>query len=85
VAKTLAWAVVLLVLAAFYYTYEIQGGQKRQEEASKRELLFSLLRTMPRASRSNGSKKRCGLRSAMGIGISRNRWQHAAMTKNTVN
>ena len=38
--KTLVWAVVLLVLAAFYYTYEIQGGQKRQEEASKRELLF---------------------------------------------
>jgi len=38
--KTLVWAVVLLVLAAFYYAYEIQGGQKRQEEASKRELLF---------------------------------------------
>jgi hypothetical protein len=38
--KTLVWAAVLLVLAAFYYTYEIQGGQKRQEEASKRELLF---------------------------------------------
>jgi hypothetical protein len=38
--KTLVWAVVLLALAAFYYLYEIQGGQKRQEEASKRELLF---------------------------------------------
>jgi hypothetical protein len=38
--KTLIWAFVLLVLAAFYYLYEIQGGQKRQEEASKRELLF---------------------------------------------
>ena len=38
--KTLVWAVVLLALAAFYYTYEIQGGQKRQEAASKRELLF---------------------------------------------
>jgi len=38
--KTLVWAVVLLVLAAFYYAYEIQGGQKRQEEANKRELLF---------------------------------------------
>ena len=38
--KTLVWTVILLVLAAFYYTYEIQGGQKRQEEASKRELLF---------------------------------------------
>ena len=38
--KTLIWAAVLLVLAAFYYLYEIQGGQKRQEEASKRELLF---------------------------------------------
>jgi len=38
--KTLVWAVVLLALAAFYYIYEIQGGQRRQEEASKRELLF---------------------------------------------
>ena len=38
--KTLVWAVILLALAAFYYTYEIQGGQKRQEAASKRELLF---------------------------------------------
>src|SRR5262249_4297176 len=38
--KTLIWAVVLLVLAAFYYVYEMQGGQKRQEDASKRELLF---------------------------------------------
>ncbi len=38
--KTLGWAIVLLALAAFYYLYEIQGGQKRQEEASKRELLF---------------------------------------------
>lgn len=38
--KTLIWAVVLLALAAFYYLYEIQGGQKRQEEASKRALLF---------------------------------------------
>jgi hypothetical protein len=38
--KTLVWAAVLLVLAAFYYTYEIQGGRKRQEVASKRELLF---------------------------------------------
>jgi hypothetical protein len=38
--KTLVWAGVLLVLAAFYYIYEIQGGQKRQEEASKRALLF---------------------------------------------
>ena len=41
--KTLIWTVVLLVLAAFYYIYEIQGEQKkRQEEASKRELLFHL-------------------------------------------
>jgi Domain of unknown function (DUF4340) len=38
--KTLIWAVVLLALAAFYYVYEMQGGQKRQEAASKRELLF---------------------------------------------
>jgi len=38
--KTLIWAVILLVLAAFYYLYEIQGGPKRQEEASKRALLF---------------------------------------------
>ena len=38
--KTLLWAVVLLALAAFYYVYEMQGGQKRQEAASKRELLF---------------------------------------------
>jgi hypothetical protein len=38
--KTLVWAIILLALAAFYYTYEIQGGQKRQEAASKRELLF---------------------------------------------
>jgi len=38
--KTLVWAAVLLVLAAFYYIYEIRGGQKRQEETSKRELLF---------------------------------------------
>lgn len=38
--KTLIWAVLLLALAAFYYVYEMQGGQKRQEEASKRELLF---------------------------------------------
>jgi len=38
--KTLVWAIVLLALAAFYYLYEIQGGQKRQEVASKRELVF---------------------------------------------
>jgi len=38
--KTLVWAAVLLTLAAFYYVYEMQGGQKRQEAASKRELLF---------------------------------------------
>jgi len=38
--KTLVWAAVLLVLAAFYYIFEIRGGQKRQEETSKRELLF---------------------------------------------
>jgi hypothetical protein len=38
--KTLVWAVVLLALAAFYYIYEMQGGQKRQEAASKRTLLF---------------------------------------------
>jgi hypothetical protein len=38
--KTLAWAVVLLALAAFYYIYEMQGGQQRQEAASKRTLLF---------------------------------------------
>jgi len=38
--KTLIWAVTLLVLAAFYYQYEIQGGQKWQEAASKREVLF---------------------------------------------
>jgi Domain of unknown function (DUF4340) len=38
--KTLVWVVILLALAAFYYIYEIQGGQKRREEASKRELLF---------------------------------------------
>jgi Domain of unknown function (DUF4340) len=38
--KTLIWAFVLLALWAFYYFYEIQGGQKRQEAANKRELLF---------------------------------------------
>ena len=38
--KTLIWAVVLLALAAFYYLYEIQGGQKRQEAVTKRELVF---------------------------------------------
>lgn len=38
--KTLIWAVVLLALAAFYYLYEMQGGEKRQEAASKRTLLF---------------------------------------------
>ena len=38
--KTLGWAVVLLALAAFYYLYEMQGGQRRQEAASKRTLLF---------------------------------------------
>ena len=38
--KTLLWAVVLLALGVFYYLYEIQGGQKRQEVASKRELLL---------------------------------------------
>ena len=38
--KTLSWAVVLFALGAFYYLYEIQGGQKRQEAASKLELLF---------------------------------------------
>ena len=38
--KTLVWAVVLLALAAFYYLYEMRGGQKRQEAASKRTLLF---------------------------------------------
>jgi len=38
--KTLIWAVVLVALATFYYLYEIQGGQKRREAASKRELLF---------------------------------------------
>src|SRR5262249_17754508 len=38
--KTLVWAVVLLALGAFYYFYEIQGGHKSQEAATKRELLF---------------------------------------------
>ena len=38
--KTLIWAVVLLALGSILLLYEIQGGQKRQEEASKRELLF---------------------------------------------
>lgn len=38
--KTLIWAVVLVALAAFYYLYEIRGGQQRQEAATKRERLF---------------------------------------------
>lgn len=38
--KTLVWAVLFIALLAFYYLYEIRGGQKRQEAASKSELLF---------------------------------------------
>jgi hypothetical protein len=40
--KTLIWAGILLVLGAFYYLYEIQGGQKRQTEANKSTLLLQL-------------------------------------------
>jgi hypothetical protein len=35
--------VVLLVLAAFYYVYEIQGGKRRQEATRQQELLVRLV------------------------------------------
>ena len=38
--KTLIWAALLLVLAAFYYIYELEGTKKRQEATRQQELLL---------------------------------------------
>jgi hypothetical protein len=38
--KTLIWAALLLVLAAFYYVYELEGTKKRQEATRQQELLL---------------------------------------------
>ena len=83
--KTLIWAVTLLVLAAFYYQYEIQGGQKWQEAASKREVLFQFAADDVTGFTVKREQETVRARSAMGIGISRNPWRCAVMTRNTRN